>query len=289
MKTEQGQLTKQARRYAFVAIGSLISGVAINAFLVPHHLFSGGVSGVAMIFYFLFQWPIGIQVAVFNIPIFYAAYRFLDLDYVFCGLFGMLIFSSAIDLTRFFADMNVVDDTMLAAIYGGVISGIGSGMIFRASGSAGGTDTIATIIKKYYAFNVGFISFAINVVLMIVAAALFGVKPAMFTLLSFFVGSRVTDAVIEGFNRKKTVMIISEHNDEIAEAIMDEVGRGATFLQGVGAFTGQEKKVIFVVVTLTQIAKIKFIVEKTDPHAFMIVQEAAEVLGKGFTWKKIVS
>ena len=289
MKIEQQQILKQARRYAFVALGSLISGVAINAFLVPHHLFSGGVSGVAMIFYFLFNWPIGVQVAILNIPIFYAAYRFMDLDYVLCGFFGMLIFSSAIDLTRFFADLQIVDDTLLAAIYGGVISGIGSGLIFRASGSAGGTDTIATIIKKYYAFNVGFISFAINVVLMMVAAILFGVKPAMFTLLSFFVGSRVTDAVIEGFNRKKTVMIISENNDEIAEAIMDEVGRGATFLQGFGAFTGQEKKIIFVVVTLTQIAKIKFIVEKIDPHAFMIVQEAAEVLGKGFTWKKIAS
>jgi uncharacterized membrane-anchored protein YitT (DUF2179 family) len=289
MKIEPVKAHKHFRRYGFVALGSLISGIAINAFLVPHHLFSGGVSGVAMIFYFLFNWPIGIQVAILNIPIFYAAYKFLDLDYVFCGLFGMLIFSAAIDATRFFADFHIVDDTLLAAIYGGVISGIGSGLIFRAGGSAGGSDTVATIIKKYYAFNVGFISFAINVVLMVVAAVLFGMKPAMYTLLSFFVGSRVTDTVIEGFNRKKTVMIISDHNDEIADAIMEEVGRGATFLQATGAFTGQDKKMLFVVVTLTQIAKIKFIVEKTDPHAFMIVQEAAEVLGKGFTWKKIVS
>ena len=280
------QWKKHVRRYVMVAAGSLIAGMAINLFLIPHQLFSGGVSGVAMILYFLFGWPIGVQIVVLNIPIFYAAYRLLDRDYVICGIFGMLIFSVAADATRFLSTIHLVDDTLLAAIYGGVISGIGSGLIFRAGGSSGGTDTIAIIIKKYYSLNVGLVGFSINVFLMLVAAVLFGVKPAMYTLLSFFVGSRVTDAVIEGLNRKKTVMIISDRNDEIAEAIMDEVGRGATFLEGTGAFTGQNKKVLFVVVTLTQIAKIKFIVEKTDPHAFMIVQDAAEVLGHGFSVKK---
>lgn len=280
------QWKKEIRRYAMVGVGSLISGAAINAFLIPHQLFSGGVSGIAMILYFLFQWPIGLQIVALNIPIFYAAYRFLDKEYVLCGLYGMLIFSAATDTTRFLSAMHIVDDTLLAAIYGGVISGIGGGFIFRANGSAGGTDTVAAIIKKYYSLNVGLVGFSINVFLMCVAAALFGVKPAMYTLLSFFVGSRVTDAVIEGLNRKKTVMIISDSNDAIAESILDEVGRGATFLEGTGAYTGQDKKVLFVVVTLTQIAKIKFIIEKTDPHAFMIVQDAAEVLGHGFSAKK---
>ena len=280
------QWKKQIWRYSMVAAGSLISGIAINTFLIPHHLFSGGVSGVAMILYFLFDWPIGLQIIVLNIPIFYAAYRLLDRDYVICGIFGMLIFSVATDATRFLSTINLVDDTLLAAIYGGVITGIGGGLIFRVNGSAGGTDTIATIIKKYYSLNVGLVGFSINVFLMLVAAALFGVKPAMYTLLSFFVGSRVTDTVIEGINRKKTILIISEMNIEIAEAILEEVGRGATFLEGTGAYTGQDKKVLFVVVTLTQIAKIKFIVEKVDPHAFMIVQDAAEVLGHGFSGKK---
>ena len=280
------QWKKHLRRYSMVAIGSLISGMAINTFLIPHQLFSGGVSGVAMILYFLFEWPIGVQIIVLNIPIFYAAYRLLDKDYVICGVFGMLIFSLATDATRFLADVHLIDDTLLAAIYGGVISGIGSGLIFRAGGSSGGTDAIATIIKKYYSLNVGLVGFSINVFLMLVAAVLFGVKPAMYTLLSFFVGSQVTDAVIGGLNRKKTILIISEQNNAIADAILDEVGRGATFLEGRGAYTGQDKDVLFVVVTLTQIAKIKFIVEKTDPHAFMIVQDAAEVLGHGFSVKK---
>ena len=197
------QWKKYVWRYFMVALGSFISGIAINTFLIPHHLFSGGISGVAMILYFLFNWPIGVQIIVLNIPIFYAAYRLLDREYVLCGIFGMLIFSVATDATRFLATINLVDDTLLAAIYGGVITGIGSGMIFRVNGSAGGTDTVATIMKKYYSLNVGLVGFSINVFLMLVAALLFGVKPAMYTLLSFFVGSRVTDAVIEGLNRKK--------------------------------------------------------------------------------------
>ena len=279
-------LKNQFRRYVMVALGSFISGVGINAFLIPHQLFSGGVSGVAMILYFLFAWPIGVQIIILNIPIFYAAYRLLDKDYVICGIFGMLIFSLATDATRFLTEIHLVDDTLLAAIYGGVISGIGAGLIFRVGGSAGGVDVIATIVKKYYSLNVGLVGFLINIFLMLVAAALFGVKPAMYTLLSFFVGSRVTDAVIEGLNRKKTILIISDKNDEIAEAILDEVGRGATFLDGTGAYTGKDKKVLLIVVTLTQIAKIKFIAEKTDPHAFMIVQDAAEVLGHGFSSDK---
>lgn len=279
-------LKNQVSRYAMVALGSFISGVGINAFLIPHQLFSGGVSGVAMILYFLFEWPIGVQIIVLNIPIFYAAYRLLDKEYVICGIFGMLIFSFATDATRFLTEIHLVDDTLLAAIYGGVISGIGAGLIFRVGGSAGGVDVIATIIKKYYSLNVGLVGFLINIFLMMVAAALFGVKPAMYTLLSIFVGSRVTDAVIEGLNRKKTILIISDKNEEIAEAILDEVGRGATFLDGTGAYTGKNKKVLLIVVTLTQIAKIKFIAEKTDPHAFMIVQDAAEVLGHGFSSDK---
>ena len=119
---------KHVWRYSMVAAGSLIAGMAINLFLIPHQLFSGGVSGVAMILYFLFGWPIGVQIIVLNIPIFYAAYRLLDRDYVLCGIFGMLVFSAAADATRFLSTIHLVDDTLLAAIYGGVISGIGSGL-----------------------------------------------------------------------------------------------------------------------------------------------------------------
>lgn len=276
-------MTFDIRRYLMIGLGSMISGIGINAFLVPHHMLSGGISGVAMIFYFLFNWPLGMMIAIGNIPLFYAAYRLLDRAYLYCSIYGLLIFSLSIDSTRFLANINLVDDIMLAAIFGGVISGIGSGLIFRNNGSSGGTDIIAIIVKKYFAVNIGIVVFGINLCIMLVAAFLFGTKPAMYTLISMYVSSSVMDKVIEGFNRKKTVMIISEQSGAIAQSVLSEVGRGATFLTGEGAYTHQNKKVLFIVVTLTQIARIKVIVEKVDPQAFMIVQDAAEVAGKGFS------
>jgi uncharacterized membrane-anchored protein YitT (DUF2179 family) len=270
-------------RYALVGLGSIIGGAGINAFLVPHHMLSGGVSGIAMIFYFLFDWPLGLMIVVGNIPLFYAAYKLLDREFVIGALYGLVIFSISIDATRFLAKLNLVDDIILASIYGGVIAGIGSGIIFRVGGSSGGTDIIAILVKKYYSYNIGVVVFSINLVIMIIAAGLFGVKPAMYTLISMFIGSSVTDKVIEGFNRKKTILIISDLSEELAAAILNEVGRGVTFLKGEGAYTRNDKKVIFVVVTLTQIARIKFIVEKVDSRAFMIVQDAAEVMGRGFS------
>jgi len=233
--------------------------------------------------YFLLNWPIGLVVAALNLPLLYAAYRLLDRTYVVGALYGMVVFSGAIDATRGLADMNLVDDTMLAAIYGGVLSGIGSGLVFRVDGSLGGTDIIAAMMKKFYAFNMSYVGFAINCILMTVAAFLFGFKPAMFTLLSMYVGASTIDRVIQGFNTKKTIMIISEKSELIAEAIIKEIGRGVTFLQGQGAYTREDRKIIFVVVTLIQIAKIKPIVDSVDPHAFMIVQDAVEVMGRGFT------
>jgi len=276
-------MRQRLKQLFFVGLGSIIAGIGINAFWVPHHLLSGGVSGIAMILYFLFNWPIGIMVAVLNIPLLITAYRLLDREYVLVALYGMAVFAVAIDATRHLATLNVVDDVLLASIYGGVVAGIGSGLVFRVNGSTGGTDIIAAILKKYYAFNVGLVGFSINCFIMAVAGLLFGAKPAMYTLISMFVAANLTDKVIEGLNRKKTLIIISEHGEAISHAIMHEVRRGVTVLKGEGAFTRQNKNVLFVVVTLTQVAKIKLIVEKTDPMAFMIVQDAAEVLGRGFS------
>lgn len=270
-------------QYFFVALGAILAACSINLFLVPHHLLSGGVSGLAIILYYLFKLPIGIQIFAMNIPLLYAAYRFLGKEYAIVTIYGTILFSAAVDATGFLANWQVLDDALISSITGGVLSGLGSGLIFRVNGSAGGLDIVAGIVKKYYSLNFGVVGFAINCVIMLVAGALFGVKLAILTLISMFVSANITDKVVEGFNRKKTIYIVSYNTDEIAQAILNEVGRGATILHGEGAFTRQEKRIIFVVVSLTQIAKIKFLVQAADPSAFMIVQDAAEVMGRGFT------
>ncbi|MDF2569983.1 MAG: putative 5xTM rane YitT family [Sporomusa sp.] len=276
-------MRNKINQYLWVAIGCLVSSISINAFLVPHHLLSGGVSGLAIIFYFLFGLPIGVQVFVLNLPLLYAAYRLLGRDYTIGTIYGTILFSIMIDATRFVSEYNLIDDPLISAITGGLISGIGSGLIFRVNGSAGGLDIVAAIVKKYYALNFGAVGFGVNCIIMAVAAMLFGLKLAMLTLIAMFLSASLTDKVVEGFNRKKTVFIVSYNTDNIVEAILKEVGRGVTILHGEGAFTRQSKQVIFVVVSLMQIAQIKQLVHDADPQAFMIVQDAAEVMGRGFT------
>lgn len=270
-------------QYLFVSLGCLISSCSINLFLVPNHFLSGGVSGLAIIFYYLFKFPIGMQIFLMNVPLLFAAYRILGKEYTVIAIYGTVLFSVAVDATRFLTAINALDDPLLAAVMGGVLSGLGSGFIFRVNGSAGGLDIVAAIIKKKYSLNLGFVGFAVNCVIMVAAAFLFGLKLAVLTLISMFISANLTDKVVEGFNRKKTIYIVSYHTDEIVTSILQEVGRGATILRGEGAFTRQEKKVIFVVVSLTQIAKIKTLVHKADPYAFMIMHDAAEVMGRGFT------
>lgn len=276
-------MKNKINQYVWVAIGCLLSGLAINAFLVPHHLLSGGVSGLAIIFYFLFGFPIGVQILLMNIPLLYAGYRLLGREYTIGTIYGTILFSLAVDATTFVSRFNLIDDPIISAVTGGVLAGIGSGLIFRVNGSGGGLDIVAAIVKKYYSLNFGVVGFGINCLIMGVAAMLFGLKLAMLTLISMFISANLTDKVVEGFNRKKTVFIVSYNTDAIIDVILKEVGRGVTILHGQGAFTRQAKQVLFVVVSLTQIAKIKQLVDEVDPYAFMIVQDAAEVMGRGFT------
>lgn len=270
-------------QYLSVGIGCLLSAISINLFLVPHHLLSGGVSGLAIIFYYLVKWPIGLQILAMNLPLFYAAYRLLGKEYFLKTIYGTALFSFFVDATGYLSNFQLIDDPLLSAITGGVITGIGSGLIFRANGSGGGLDIISSIMKKYYSLNVGITSFSMNCLIMVAGALLFGIKLAILTLISMFISANITDNVVQGFNRKKTVYVVSYKTDEIIKVILKEVGRGATILHGEGAFTRQEKQVIFVVVSLTQIGQIKLLIEDVDPHAFMIVQDAVEVLGRGFT------
>ena len=203
--------------------------------------------------------------------------------YTFDVIVGTAIFSFFLDFTRPLNAYAPVNDIMLSAIFGGVFNGIGYGIVFRMNGSTGGFDIIGAIVKKYYSLNMGGVIFAFNCLIMAAAAFLFGVAPAMFTLICMYMNGTVTDKVIAGFNRRKAVLIISDQAQHIAEGIITEVGRGVTFLHGQGAFTRKERNVVFVVVNLTQVSKIKLIANLFDPDAFMIVISANEVMGRGFS------
>ena len=275
-------IENRCMRYAGITLGCFIASASINLFLVPSHLLTGGATGIAIIVYYLTGLPIGLQTLLYNIPILIASWKTMGREYTIDVVIGTVIFSVALDLLKFLNGYTPLSDSMLSAIFGGVFNGIGYGIVFRMNGSTGGFDVIGAIVKKYWSLSMGGAIFAFNCIIMCIAAFLFGIAPAMFTLICMFVNATVTDRVVAGFNHRKAVLIVSDQAQAIAKSIM-EFGRGVTFLHGQGAFTGKERNVVFVVVKLTQLSKIKLITHTVDPHAFMIVMSANEVMGRGFS------
>ena len=270
-------------KYLGIMAGCLIAAASINIFVVPSSLLTGGVTGIAIIFYFLTDLPIGLQTLAYNVPLLIASYKLLGKKYTLDVVIGTVLFSFALDATKFLNGMLTVDEMMLASIYGGIFNGIGYGIVFRMNGSTGGFDILGAIFKKYYSMEIGSVIFGFNCLIVVVAGALFSVNSAMFTLICMYVTSQMTNKVIDGFNQRKAILIISDKAKDIADGIIADIGRGVTFLNGEGAYTGDPKKIVMVVVSMTQIAKIKIVVNTVDENAFMLILAASEVQGRGFT------
>ena len=271
-------------RNAVVTIGCILCAVAINVFYIPNKLLSGGISGLAFLVYYLAEFPFGMTNIILNIPCFYLAWKYMDKEYVFGSLYGMLVFSFATDFLLFLTAYTPnVPDKMLSCITGGVIYGIGCGLIYRVGGGSGGMDIIGSIIYKYYGISNGTVNFLFNIILMIACTIAFGLEAVLYTVVTFFVVFKITNTFTIGFDYKKNIIIISDKHEEIARGIIEIVGRGVTYLHGQGAYTHQERKILFVVAKLTQVARIKQIVNQNDSHAFMIIQDTNDVFGKGFT------
>ena len=270
-------------KYLGILAGCLVAAASINIFVVPSSLLTGGVTGIAIIFYFLSGLPIGVQTLLYNVPLLIASYKLLGKKYTVDVVIGTLMFSFALDATKFLAAYTPTEDLMLAAIYGGIFNGVGYGIVFRMNGSTGGFDILGAIFKKYYSMEIGSFIFGFNCVIVAIAGGLFSVSSAMFTLICMYITSQMTNKVIDGLNQRKAVLIVSDKAKDIADGIITDIGRGVTFLQGEGAYTGAPKKIVMVVVSMTQIAKLKIVVSTVDRNAFMLILAASEVMGRGFT------
>lgn len=276
---------KLAYQYFMVTLACAIMGIALNVFYLPNKLLSGGIGGIAVLGYHLAGLPMGAVSLVCNIPLFFLSYKFLDKQYTISALYGMVVFAASLDFFHFFSEYTVVHDTLLACIAGGVLYGIGAACMYRVGGSSGGTDIIGAIIQRRYSISISTTGFMFNIGLLTVSAFYFGIEPALYTLLTFFVMMKTCNTFTAGFDYKKNIIIISDNHYEIAEAVIKIVGRGVTYLHGEGAFTHQQRQVIFVVAKLTQLAQIRSIVRDIDPRAFMIIHDVNDVFGRGFTLK----
>ncbi len=270
-------------KWGMVAVGSLIFAAGINAFVLPHKLVSTGISGVSLVIYYLTNIPVGTINLILNIPIFWATWKWLGQSQILMTLYGTVLTSWFINALDFLQYLHLIKESMLSSMLAGVTTGVGLGIVYRVGGNTGGLDPIALIVRKYYGLQIGSILFGINGVILFCAAFVVGMEPVSITLISLYVYTIITNKVVIGFNQRKVAFIITSKSEEVCDRIIHKMGRGATILDGIGAYTKQPKQVILVAVNLLQVNRLKEIVDVVDYNAFMLITDAAEVIGKGFT------
>lgn len=269
-------------RIVYVLVGSFLNSIAINSFIIPHKLLSGGVSGIAIIIQYIANIPSGYLILALNIPIFIYGMKEVDRDFIIFSLIGTFSLSAFLVLTAGISKYLMVDDILLSCIFAGVIGGLGAGIVFRNRASMGGIDIIAVAIKRRSGINISTVSLGINIVVVLIGLFINSLEIALYTLITMYISSVVINRVIEGFDRKKLLFIVTEKEKEVSGTIMEELGRGVTYLYGEGAYTGENKRIIYCIVTLNQIVKVKKMVEDIDPTSLISVIDASEVQGKGF-------
>lgn len=271
------------RNYLGVLLGVVIEAIALNMFLIPNKIAAGGVSGLATVLYYLFNWPVGVIMLLFNIPLFIIGIKVLGARYGINTLFGAVALSLAIDWTAPYTPV-LTQDLLLSSLYGGVLGGIGMGLIFRFKGNTAGTALAAAIINKLSGISVGqSLLIADFFVIAFSGIAFKSAELALYGLISLYVTSLIIDIVQEGPSAAKAFWIMTDKPAEISQAIIEDLGRGVTLFQGKGGYTGQARDMLFCVVETGEFTRLKDVIKQKDPKAFVIVTDAHEVLGEGFT------
>ncbi|MFA9558950.1 YitT family protein [Evansella sp. AB-rgal1] len=272
--------------FLHVLVGSAIVAIAFNIFLLPNQIASGGVSGLSIIFKFVFGFEPAYTQWAFNIPLFIGGVLLLggslvgSIMYGLKTLTGTLFLPLVVFITRDLAP--ATSDPFLAAIFGGIGVGLGLGIVFRSNSSTGGTDLAAQIINKYTGLSLGGCVFIMDGLVVATSAFIFGFEFALYALIGLFVTGKTIDLVQVGMGYSKMAIIISDYEEEVKQGILTKVDRGVTKLVGYGGYTNQERPVLMCVVGRNEVTKLKQIVQTIDPTAFVIVSNASEVLGKGF-------
>ena len=249
----------------------------------PHSINVGGVSGLAMLIVEITGiGTVGLFTALLNVPLFLAGFKVLGRRFFFGSLFGMLASSLFLDLFSFVSAPET--ETLLGALFGGAMSGVGIGLVFMGHASTGGTDVIARLLKrKFRELKMGRLMLMVDLVVVTLTGIVFkDLSKALYSVVILFISSEVMDAILYGLDYSTVALIITERADTVYAAIDRQIHRGVTFLNGRGGYTGAPKTVVMTAVSRNQVSELKQIVQAADPAAFMILQEAHQVLGEGF-------
>lgn len=278
------RVTKEdVRSVLLIVVGCAILAASFAFLTYPNHIVSGGLTGVSQILNLLIGTPVGVMVIVLNIPLFLIAWKKLGLRFVIFSFIGMVLCSVFIDLFSM-VDLVLTEDTLLAAVYGGLTRGLGAGLVYHTGATTGGADIGTRLLRRKYSYiNFGTISLCIDGVVVLAFAVIFRrFDSAMYTIITMFVSSRVVNLILYGTANSAVCHIITTKPKAIAQEVNLTLGRGATVLEGEGAYSGEARFIVLCVVKRQQIPALKRIVSTWDEHAFVIVSESHEVFGKNF-------
>lgn len=275
------------RDFLGITIGAVITAVSLNMFLIPNKVAAGGVSGLATVIHYLLNWPVGMIMLAFNIPLFIIGLKVMGARYGINTLFGAGILSVAIDVMAPFTPV-LTSDLLLNSLYGGVVGGIGMGIVFRSKGNTAGTALAAVILNKLLGYRVGQAMMAADFFVIVFAGFAFkSAELALYALISIFVTGQIVDLVQEGATTSKAFFVMSNKSKQVADAILTEMDRGVTVLQSKGGYTGELRETLLCVVSTSEVTQLKEVIHQIDAKAFVIVTSAHEVLGEGFTEVKL--
>jgi uncharacterized membrane-anchored protein YitT (DUF2179 family) len=282
---KKNRILQEIKRYIILFIGSIIYAAGLEIFLVPNNVIDGGVVGIAIMASHLTGLPFGVFLIIVNMPFIYLGYKQIGKTFTLSTVFAILALSYFSNI--FLPIPGLTNDLFLASIFGGIILGIGVGLIVRYGGSLDGSEIVAILMDKQTSFSVGEIVMIINLFILTGAGMVFGWDRAMYSLIAYFIASKVIDIVIEGLDESKAVIVVSDHSASIADALMARLGRGVTILHGAGGYKGDEKHILYAVITRLEIAKFKSLVAEIDENAFITINDVHDVMGGTFKKKAI--
>lgn len=270
--------------YLLIAIGALFQALAVRLFLVPANIASGGISGIAQIIHYYTGFPIGLMIFLGNIPLFLLGWRYLGGPrFALRTAFAVVCVSFLIDLLAYFLpSQGLTSDMVLNTLYGGVVSGIGFGLVYRGQGTSGGSDILARVLNHWRGISISQSYLITDSLVIFLAGLSFSWTNALYALVSLYISGIAAEAATEGSNVVRTAVIITSNPEPVVRQVLGSMERGITLLDGRGGFTGTGRTILYCVVTRSEVAQIKALVREADPKAFIVIGHAAEVLGEGF-------
>lgn len=274
-----------SRDYALIVAGAIIQAISVVVFLAPADLAPGGVSGLALILGRALPIPIaiGVWVLLLNLPLFVLGVRYLGgWRFLIRTIVTVALYGGITALLERAGVGSVTNDIVLNTLFGGIIGGIGMGMVFRAQATTGGTDILALLLVRWRSIPLSQSYLITDVIVIALAGLAFGWEKALYAVIALYVSGVAAETISEGVHIGRTAFIITQRPDEVAQAVMTRMGRGVTRWTGIGAYTGAQRPILFIVISRAETSVLKALVAQVDPQAFVVIGQAQEVYGEGF-------